>query len=174
MTKRRGIGGWVFFALVLALCLGVSAVQPLLGAQLWQSFLALLVRVLPALGLVLALMFVAQLWLTRSRIERWLGRGSGRRGWWLACAAGALSTGPIYPWYALLAELCRKGMRTPLVAVFLYSRALKPQLLPLMALYFGVPFVLVVSVLIVIFALASGLAFAVLERHWTFIVKASS
>jgi len=37
-----------------------------------------------------------------------------------------------------------------------------------------VPFVLVVSALIVIFAFASGLAFAMLERRWTFIVKASS
>lgn len=165
MTRRR-TGGWIFLALVLAACALTAAARPDLAPPMYGSFVSLVARILPALTFVLALMFIAQLLLTRRRIERWLGRGSGARGWLLACSAGVLSTGPVYPWYALLAALHRDGMRTPLIAVFLYARGLKLPLLPLMAHYFGVPYVLIVSLLLVAFAFAGGLVIAAMERRW--------
>lgn len=169
MKRGRGAGGWIFLALTAAAYLAVAAVQPELGRRAWDSFLELLYRVAPALLFVWFLMFLVQLLLGRERIERWLGAGSGARGWLLACTSGVLAGGPIYPWYALLAELRGQGMRMPLVAVFLYSRALKLPLLPLMAHYFGWRFVAVLAALIVAFAFVSGAVVMLLERRWTLV-----
>ena len=106
---------------------------------------------------VLALMILSERFFTPRRVERWLGRDSGPGAWLIAAGAGALATGPVYPWYALLAELRRKGMQPALVAVLLYARAIKLPLLPLMAHYFGAPFTLVLSGWILAFAWLSGL-----------------
>jgi uncharacterized membrane protein YraQ (UPF0718 family) len=165
MKRGRGAGGWIFLALVAAAYIVVAVARPELGQRAWGSFVELLQRVAPALLLVWILMFVVQLLLERERIERWLGSRSGVRGWLLACTSGVLAGGPIYPWYALLAELHGKGMRTPLVAVFLYSRALKLPLLPLMTHYFGGRFVIVLSLLIVVFAFVNGGIVMLLERR---------
>lgn len=169
MTRRRGGGGWIFLALVVAAYVAVAVAQPELGLRAWDSFVELLHRVAPALLFVWILMFLVQLLLGRERIERWLGAGSGARGWLLASTSGVLAGGPIYPWYALLADLHRKGMRTPLVAVFLYSRALKLPLLPLMAHYFGWRFVTVLALLIVASSFVSGAVVMLLERRWSLV-----
>ena len=79
----------------------------------------------------------------------------------MALAAGMLSTGPVYVWYGLLAELRARGMRTALLSVVLYARAIKLPLLPLLAHYFGMTYMLVLSALIALFALLGGL---VMER----------
>jgi uncharacterized membrane protein YraQ (UPF0718 family) len=66
------------------------------------------------------------------------------------------STGPVYAWYALLAELRAKGMRSALVAVVLYARAIKLPLLPLLAHYFGLRYMLLLSLWIAVFAIVTG------------------
>lgn len=157
MARVKLRGGWVFLALVVA-AYGVTAVAaPEKAGAAVANFLPMLRTVAPVLLLVLALMLLCERLFTPQRVERWLGRGSGARGWLVAAVAGAVATGPVYPWYALLAELRRKGMRPGLVAVLLYARAVKLPLLPLMAHYFGAPFALVLSGWILAFALLSGL-----------------
>lgn len=57
--------------------------------------------------------------------------------------AGVLSAGPAYAWYTLLAGLRGQDMRRALVAAFLYARAVKLPLLPIMAHYFGMAYTVV-------------------------------
>jgi uncharacterized membrane protein YraQ (UPF0718 family) len=82
---------------------------------------------------------------------------SGLGGWALTMLCGVLSAGPLYAWYPLLAELKAKGMSGALIATFLYSRALKLPLLPLMAHYFGLTYTIALSVCILVFSVLSGL-----------------
>jgi hypothetical protein len=56
----------------------------------------------------------------------------------------------------MLAELRAKGTRTALVAVVLYARAIKLPLLPLLGHYFGLPYMLVLSLLLAVFAVVNG------------------
>jgi uncharacterized membrane protein YraQ (UPF0718 family) len=121
------------------------------------AFVPMLGTVAPILLLVLALMILSDRFFTPRRVERWLGRDSGPGAWLIAAGAGALATGPIYPWYALLAELRRNGMPPALIAVLVCARAIKLPLLPLLAHYFGAPFALVLSGWILAFAWLSGL-----------------
>jgi uncharacterized membrane protein YraQ (UPF0718 family) len=69
-----------------------------------------------------------------------------------------LSVGPVYPWYALLGDLREKGMRSGLSAVFLYSRAIKLPLLPVMIHYFGLAYTLVLVAYLLLFSLLNGMA----------------
>ena len=122
-----------------------------------EVFLDLLKKVLPVLGIVFALTFLSNLLLNPKIVSRYLGRGAKSSGWPVAIIAGILSMGPIYLWYPLLGELKAKGMRDALIAVFLYNRAVKIPLLPVMIYYFGLRVVLILSVLMILFSIANGL-----------------
>lgn len=164
MQEKRSLGGWMFFAVACAAYAATFSITPSLARQALAFFLPMLANLGPVLVLVFLLMFLFDLFLTGERIESWPGSGSGMRGWVLAAAAGVLSTGPIYPWYGILAELCRKGMRTALVAVFLYARAIKLPLVPAMAHYFGLQYTVALSLFIAGFSILSGLAVERLTR----------
>lgn len=160
---RRGGGGWVFLAAVVAVY-GVTAfVKPDVTGRAMAFFVQVLDRVIPVLALVFVLIFLFDLFLTPKRIEKYIGKKSGIRGWLVVVAAGILSTGPIYAWYAVLSELRKKGMRTSLVAVFLYNRAIKFPLLPLMVHYFGVRYTVVLSLYLIGFSIISGLVMEKIE-----------
>lgn len=164
MKGRRGHGGWTFLALVLAAHAAFALIAPEQVREALAAFLPMLRSIAPALAFTFALLFLADLFLTPARVEGWLGRRSGLHGWLLAAAGGMLSSGPIYAWYALLGELRRKGMKTALVAVFLYARAIKLPLLPLMAHYFGVQYTVLLTLFLVAFSILSGLAMGRLDR----------
>ena len=158
---KAGHGRWWFLAAVVALYAVCAALAPELTlralAHAWQA----LRHMLPVLALVFVLMVVFDLVLNPRRIAQHLGRPGGARGWLIALAAGILSAGPIYAWYPLLAELRGKGMRASTAAVFLYARAIKLPLLPLLFHYFGTTYSVVLSLYLAGFALLSGL---VMER----------
>ena len=160
-TTKRSIGGWLFL-LIMLLLYGVLALFDIeLTRVAMADFVKLLEKVLPALLIVFILMFVINLLLQPAWIKKYLGRCSGIKGWLTAIAGGILSTGPIYPWYALLHELRQQGMTTALLAVFLNSRAIKLPLLPLLVHYFGAVYTLVLVFYLLVFAVISGL---VMER----------
>ena len=74
---------------------------------------------------------------------------------------GIFATGPVYAWYAVLHDLRDKGMRSSLVSVMLYARAVKLPLLPLLVYYFGLAYTVVLVVYLLLFAILSGL---IMER----------
>ena len=111
----------------------------------------------PILGLVFLLLFIANLLFTPLTVKRYLGKEAGFKGWIASVVAGVFSMGPIYAWYAALAELQQKGMRTAFVATFLYSRAVKIPLLPLMIFYFGPIYTIVLCLYLIVFSVINGI-----------------
>jgi hypothetical protein len=75
--------------------------------------------------------------------------------------------GPIYAWYTALAELQQKGMRTAFVATFLYSRAVKIPLLPLMIYYFGPGYTIVLCLYLMVFSVINGILIETLMPNKT-------
>ena len=159
MKKAARIpASWLYVAFRLA-AHGVGLLlDPAVAQVALASFIDMTRTILPVLGLVFVLMYLAERFLTPARTRSWLGRDSGTKGWLLALAAGMLSTGPAYAWYGLLADLRTRGMRSALLAVLLYARAIKLPLLPLLAHYFGFAYMLVLSLFIALFALLNGWA----------------
>jgi len=116
----------------------------------------LIVRIAPILLIVFVVMFLANLFFENKSVSRFLGKGSGFRGWMIAVVGGIVSSGPIYMWYPLLGDLKEKGMKDSLIATFLYNRAVKIPLLLLMVHYFGWDFTLTLSIYMILFSVVNG------------------
>jgi uncharacterized membrane protein YraQ (UPF0718 family) len=154
----KTLGGWLFLLAVGGLYGLAGLLDPAVAAGALGTLTALLLRVLPVLVLVFCLLFLVGLFLERAWLVRHLGAASGLGGWALTVVCGVLSAGPLYAWYPLLGELKQKGMSSALIATFLYSRALKLPLLPLMVHYFGGAYTALLSLCIVLFSILCGLA----------------
>ena len=131
--------------------------------SLWTSG-SLLIKIIPVFLLVILVMAVIQYFLTPKTVSKYVGQGSGIKGWILAIGTGILSHGPIYAWYPALKELRQHGMRSGLVAVFLYNRAIKIPLLPVMVYYFGIQFVVILLVWMILASVVEGKIIEIIER----------
>ncbi len=143
--KKRGPAmlrsGLVFLGIVAGLYLVSFLVDGDATRQALRTSIDILYGILPVLALVVTLLVLTNYLLKPRQVAAHLGAGSGVKGWLLAAAGGVVSHGPIYIWYPLLQELQQKGMRPGLTAAFLYNRAVKIPLLPVMIYYFGVAYV---------------------------------
>jgi len=106
--------------------------------------------------LVFVIMLLINLFLKPAAIARFLGKGAGIKGILLSASAGIISTGPIYAWYPLLKDLKEKGAGESSIAIFLYNRAVKPFLLPVMIGYFGWVYVVVLTIIMLITSVVVG------------------
>lgn len=97
-------------------------------------------------------------------VSKYVGKGSGIKGWFLAIFTGMLSHGPVYAWYPLLRDLRNQGMKSGLIAAFLYNRAIKILLLPLMIYYFRTRFVLILTCYIVVASIVQGWIIQMIEK----------
>jgi len=131
-----------------------------------QASLDIIIQILPILILVILMMVVINLLLKPKTVSKLLGGESGIRGWLLAIFMGILSHGPIYVWYPLLKNLKDSGMKSGLVAVFLYNRAVKIPLLPVMIYYFGIGFALILTFYMIIASLLEGKIIEITEHKF--------
>jgi len=131
-----------------------------------HSSLDIVIQILPILALVISIMGVANYFLKPKTVSKYLGGGSGIKGWILAISMGIFSHGPVYVWYPLLKDLKERGMRTGLIAVFLYNRAIKIPLLPIMIFYFGIGLVILLSFYMIIASVVEGIIIEIIEHKF--------
>jgi len=153
---RKLNGGWIFLLSITIIYLTIGIISFSTIVNTFLSFLRLIGKILPTLAIILTLMFLSNLFLQRKKIGNYLGKESGLKGWLIAIIGGILSSGPIYMWYPLLGDLKEKGVKTSLIAAFLYNRAIKIPLLPAMIYYFGNLFTLVLTCYMIIFSIFNG------------------
>jgi len=115
-----------------------------------------LIKIFPSLLLIILFMGIMNYFVNHRTVSKYVGKGSGIKGWFLAIFTGMLSHGPVYAWYPLLRDLRNQGMKSGLIAAFLYNRAIKIPLLPLMIYYFGTRFVLIFTCYIVVASIIQG------------------
>jgi len=85
----------------------------------WEFFKEM-AFVLPALMILMGLFAI---WVDRRIVVKYLGKGSGTSGLFLAIILGALPTGPLYIAFPLAAMLLKKGARVANVVLFLSAWA---------------------------------------------------
>ena len=124
-------------------------------------------NILLPLSLVFVVMLVLNLFVKPAQIVHLLGRGANIKNILLSAVAGIISMGPIYVWYPLLKELREKGAGNMPIAVFLYNRAVKPFLLPVMITYFGWVYVSILTVLTVLSSIVIGYLVVILTKRKT-------
>jgi uncharacterized membrane protein YraQ (UPF0718 family) len=164
MKRKKEISyGLYFLGLVLLLYLVLYLLEPASIQKALRASGEVLVTIAPILVIIIGFMVLLNYFITPKTVSKYVGQGSGVKGWLLAITTGILSHGPIYIWYPLLQELREEGMRSGLVAAFLYNRAIKLPLLPLMIYYFGTVFVVVLLVYMVIVSVIEGKLIELIE-----------
>jgi len=163
-TKKGTSYGIYFLGCVVCIYLILFFIHPGNMEKSLKASMHIFLQVCPALVVVILLMGLMNYLVDPKTVSRYVGEGSGIKGWLLAISTGILSHGPIYAWYPLLRDLRRQGMKVGLVAVFLYNRAIKIPLLPVMVYYFGMPLVIVLSVYMMLASLVQGQLVQMVER----------
>ena len=125
----------------------------------------ILLNMVTPLVLIFVVMLLINLFVKPARVAKFLGTDSGIRETILAAVAGIISTGPIYAWYPLLKDLKEKGAGNYTISVFLYNRAVKPFLLPVMIEYFGWLYVMALIVLTFSASILVGCAMAHVQNR---------
>jgi uncharacterized membrane protein YraQ (UPF0718 family) len=163
IIEKVEFGGAFLFLVVMGyVILGIFDVALL--TDVLTALIRLIVRIVPILLIVFVVIFLTNLFFENKSVFRFLGKGSGLRGWAIAIAGGIVSSGPIYMWYPLLSDLKAKGMKDSLIATFLYNRAVKIPLLPMMVHYFGWDFTLTLSISMILFSVVNGVVVQHLTR----------
>ena len=102
-------------------------------------------------------MAITNYFITPKFISKHIEKDKGIKKWVFAVIGGILSTGPIYMWYPLLADLKERGLSHGLIACFLYNRAIKIPFLPLLIFYFNWKFVIVLTIAMIFASLVQGM-----------------
>lgn len=151
--------GIVIFLYIILFIFDFENAQKSLGAS-GNVF----IKMVPILLFIIFFMGSINYFVNPKIISNYLGKGAEIKGWFLTVFAGIFSHGPIYAWYPLLKDLQKQGMKSSLIAVFLYSRAIKIPLVPLMVYYFGILFVVMLTCYVIIASIVEGQIIELLER----------
>jgi len=157
MKSEKSYAEWYFLAGVLILFIITYFINSDMAKSALLMFMDIILKVIPIFILIFILMAITNYFIKPKALIRYLGRDSGIKGWMLAISAGVLSSGPIYMWYPLLKDLQKQGMRPGLITAFLYNRAVKIPLLPLLIVYFGFAYSILLMVIMIIVSVFQGM-----------------
>jgi len=155
MKLREISGSWCFLFSVVFIYLVLFVFNRESFFSGLNFFGQIIYKIIPIFVLVFVLMSLSNYFITPKFVMRHLGEKGFKR-WFYVIAGGILSTGPIYMWYPLLADLREKGLSYGLIACFLYNRAIKIPLLPLAILYFSWQYILVLCFVMIFMSVVQG------------------
>lgn len=159
-------GGWLFLAFTVLIYGLIYLLKPDYGVASLHHFFNMLKDLAPILLLVFVFLWLLEMGKgMKDKLARLAGRDSGPKGWLIAIGGGILSHGPVYAWYPLLQGLQQQGTRPALLASFLYARSIKLPWLPLMAHYFGMGYMLILTLYIALFSIINGWLVEILLGH---------
>ena len=157
MIKNKEIdNSWLFLGGMIIVYIVVAFLKFDLAQNSLIYFGGLFLSILPVFVLIFILMFLTNYFVTNEFIIKHF-QSKGIKKWIYTILGGVLSSGPIYMWYPLLAQARSKGISNGLVACFLYNRAIKLPLLPIMLLYFDWQYILILFIMMVLASVGQGL-----------------
>lgn len=158
MVSEKSYSSWYFLGFTLLLVLISYIFSPENIGILLLKILQILKSLILVFVIIFALFIIVNLFIKNSFLLKHMGKNSGIGGWFFSIIAGILSAGPIYAWYPLLSDLQDKGVRTAFIVTFLYNRAIKLPLIPLLIAYFSLKFAIVLLVVMVFVSILQGLS----------------
>lgn len=163
--RKKSRYGICFPCMVALVYLGLAFWDfRIFSASLKESW-NMTLKIAPVMLVVLFFMILLNYLVRPQTIRKDLGKGTGIKGYLLAIAGGVFSHGPIFVWYPFLKDLKEEGMSSGLIAVFLYSRAVKLPLLPLMVAYFGIGYTLLLTFYTLLASFCSGIIINQTEKY---------
>lgn len=119
-------------------------------------FYKTILKIISIFIIIFILMAIINLYVNKKIVVKYFTK-SKRKGWLIAIISGIISMGPMYMWYPLLKDLRKKGVKDKYIATFLYNRAVKPALLPLLIFYFGLTYTIVLTIVMIIISIFQGI-----------------
>ena len=157
-NKLKNISAsWYFLSIIILIYIVIFLTNYNFFSSCLNFFFNILIKIIPIFILVFILMAITNYFITPAFISKHVGKNHGIRAWIFVIITGIISTGPIYMWYPLLADLKEKGLTYGLIACFLYNRAIKIPLLPLAILYFGWKYVIVLLIVMLFISIIQGI-----------------
>jgi len=148
---------WKFLTFIL-IAMGVwSGFNPDLIKLTFLNAGIFMKKLMPSLLLVLLFMYIFNLLITDKLIKKYFSKKVGITQFLIVGIAGILSTGPVYMWFAFLSNMKDEGFNKGLISIFLYNRAVKLPLLPLMISYFSLKTTIIITTLIIVFSVINAL-----------------
>jgi uncharacterized membrane protein YraQ (UPF0718 family) len=155
-TKNSFRYMYIFPLVVMAVYVVLFIIIPDKALEALKSSGQISLNILLPLVMVFVVTLVLNLFIKPVQIVRLLGSRKNIKGILLSIVAGLISMGPIYVWYPMLKDLKEKGAGNMHIAVFLYNRAVKPVLLPVMIAYFGWIYVVILTLVTVAASVVNG------------------
>lgn len=149
-------GAWYFLIGMLIVYLFLFFIRQDLFSLSINFFYNIILKIIPVFILVFILMAITNYFITPKFVMKHL-KERGIKKWFFVILGGILSTGPIYMWYPLLADLKNKGLNYGLIACFLYNRAIKIPLLPIAVFYFGWKYIIILSFVMIFISVIQGI-----------------
>lgn len=153
---RKISGSWHFLISIILIYFFLFIFKQDLFFLSISFFYKIFLKIIPIFILVFVLMALTNYFVTPKIIIKYL-KEKGIKKWFFAVIGGILSTGPIYMWYPLLANLKNKGLSYGFIACFLYNRAIKIPLLPIAFFYFGWKYIILLSFVMIIISVIQGI-----------------
>jgi len=155
--SKKDNAGWYFLLIVILIYIIFSIIKPNIVVPSLEFFWSIIIKIIPIFILIFVLMVLIDYFVKPKKLQKYLGKNAGIKGWLIAIISGIISTGAIYMWYPLLNELQKQGVRNAFIATFLYNRAIKIPLLPLLIFYFGLAYTIVLTIVMVIVSIFQGI-----------------
>ena len=159
-------GALKFLILVLVLFCGIGIFAQDIFIESIQKSLILFRTLVPTLLLVFIFIFIFNLIITDKFVKKHLHKNVGIIHYIAVAVVAILSTGPIYMWYAYLSNVKKEGVSDGLISLFLYNRAIKLPLLPLMISYFSLKTTIIVTLLTLIFSFLNAILINLFNKQY--------
>ena len=157
MKKLLKNDAFQFLSFSVGITLLVYAVEAAKGQIVVSTVYLTLFDVLDIIVAVSIFIGLFQVWVKPATIVKWLGKGSGVRGFILVCTFSIFMGGSLFTIFPLLKTLREKGARPGALASFITAWGGKAPLLPLETQFLGWPFALLRLSLVVLFAFIMGI-----------------
>ncbi len=155
--KSSQTSGYYFLGAVTLLTIVLLVVFPGKTEKALSYSLNLFLRLIPLIAAIITFTALINFFVDQKKLSSLLGKESGLKGWLIAIVSGIITHGPVYVWFSMLEEMKKHGMRDGLIAVFLYNRAIKIPLIPIMMYYFGTLYTIILLVVMVVTSPILGL-----------------
>jgi len=156
--------GWYFLGIVILFYVITGVFNLNLIFKSFIFTLKIIKNIIPVFIIVFSLLVFVNYYINPKTIAKYLGKSSGIKRWFFAVIGGIISTGPIYMWYPMLKELRNHGVNYGFISTFLYNRAVKPALIPLLIFYFGLKFTIILTGVMIVMSVLQGIIFEKMEE----------
>jgi uncharacterized membrane protein YraQ (UPF0718 family) len=155
--KKFEFKGVKFLLIVVVLYILIAIFDKTNYTTSFNTSMKLLWSLIPIFTFIIVLTAAINYLLKPKQIMKHFGKGSGKKSTLYAILGGILSHGPMYAWYGMLSDMKSHGLRNGLIVTFIYARAVKLPLLPLMIGVFGIGFTIIINIYIIIFSIVQGI-----------------